>query len=96
MGPAELLGEADADAGQAGELGAVDVDLAGDGEVGLPEPQLALPREVRVGEQQPAAVGRAVGADRPAVRRRSRGALERGGRVPGVAETAVGGWALGM
>ena len=70
MRPGELVGEADPDAGQARELGAVDVELARDGEVGLPEAALALPREVRVGQQQPAAVGRPVGADRPPVRRR--------------------------
>src|SRR5690606_38844398 len=79
VGPREVLGEADPDAGQAGELDAVGVELAGDGEVDLPEPQLALPGEVRVGHEHPAAGRGAVGADGPAVR---------GGRAPQAA--AVG------
>ena len=72
VGPAELLGEADADPGQSRELHAVDVDLARDGQVHLPEAQLALPREVRVGDEHAAAVGGALGADRPAVGRHDR------------------------
>jgi len=82
--PADVLVEADADAGQAGELYAVGVELPGHRQVRLPEAQLALPGEVGVGDQQAAAVGRAVGADGPAVgRHRARQEVARPGRQRG-------------
>ena len=94
VGPAELLGEADADAGHARQLHAVGVELAGHRQVDLPEPQLALPREVGVGHQEPAAVRGPLRADGPAVGRDGclgQAADPAAGRVGGPARSAGGG-----
>ena len=93
MGPAEILGEADCDAGRP-EAGRRDLELARDREVGLPQP----------GSPSHGKCGLASGSPPPSAERSApmaqpfdaiAGALD-AAAVAGVAETSVGGWAWGM
>ena len=67
VGPGDILGEADADPGQALQRGPGHVVFAGNGEVGLVPAPAAVPGLVGVAQQQAAAVLGGVAADRQGV-----------------------------